>query len=188
MFYQNNHKIVMVKNGMSKVLVSSENLPLFIDKASGEAFADCQRPNFKKFVDDLKVVPLTDNDFRKFIIQKLYHELVHAQQHMIMRYTEGIGEKEIIKAWTHLVPENEHDETMLNHLVDIQFNSSFWSKTTPLDVKFDKNSDIGKRAYDWLEAIRSYPPADSPEYKTNAIEMDAYKRSYDYIAKNFGGY
>ena len=96
--FDNNHKVVMVKNGMYKLLTSpNDNMPLFIDKTNGEQFVNAQRPQFQKIVDDLKLVSMTDDDFRKFVIHKMYHELIHAQQHMIMRSTEGIGEKEIEK-------------------------------------------------------------------------------------------
>lgn len=187
--FDNNHKVVMVKNGMYKLLTSpNDNMPLFIDKTNGEQFVNAQRPQFQKIVDDLKLVSMTDDDFRKFVIHKMYHELIHAQQHMIMRSTEGIGEKEIIKAWTHLKPENEADEKKLAEITEDIYKNSYWNNKTPTTQKHTKDSEIGKLAYVWLDAVRKYPPVDSPEYKTNALEADAFKRSYEYLTKNFGPY
>ncbi len=187
--FDNNHKVVMVKNGMYKLLTSpNDNMPLFIDKTLGEQFVNANKEHFKKIVDDLKLVSMTDNDFRKFIIHKMYHELIHAQQHMIMRSTEGIGEKEIIKAWTHLAPENEADIQKLNEITENIYKNSYWANKPSTQQVHKKDSDIGKIAHIWLEAVRHYPPVDSPEYTINALESDAFKRSYEYLTKNFGAY
>lgn len=187
--FDNNHKVVMVKNGMYKNLTSpKDNMPLFIDKNLGEQFISANEAQFKKIVDGLKLIPMTDNDFRKFIIHKMYHELIHAQQHMIMRSTEGIGEKEIIKAWTHLAPKNEADVEKLNKITENIYNNSFWTNKKPTQPTHKKDSEIGKLAYIWLDAVKKYPPVDSPEYTSNAIEADAFKRSYEYLVKNFGPY
>lgn len=187
--FDNNYKVVMVKNGMYKNLTSPNcNMPLFINKSSGEKFVEAQRPHFKKFVDDIILIPMTENDIRKFVIHKMYHELIHAQQHMIMRSTEGIGEKEVIKAWTHLIPENDKDVKELNDVTEKIYKDSFWSNKPATKAKYKKDSEMGKLAYAWLEAVRKYPPPDSPEYNTNAIEVDAFKRSYQYLVKTLGSY
>lgn len=188
-FFANDHKVVMVKNGMYKLLTSpKDNMPLFIDKKNGEQFVKANKAQFKQIVDDLKLVPMTDADTRKFIIHKIYHELIHAQQHMIMRETEGIGEKEIIKAWTHINPKSNSDTKRLDRITERNFKNSFWANKPETVQKHKKNSEIGDLAYKWLEAVRNYPPVDSPEYTTNAIEADAFKRSYEMLVKNFGPY
>ena len=182
-------KVVMVKNGRYKTLTTPKiDMPMFADKASCEMVANANRAAFKTFVDDLKVVSMTDDDYRKFVIHKLYHELIHAQQHMYMRSTEGIGEKEIIKAWTHLRPKNSLGEKQLAEITEKEFKNSYWSGKTPTAQKYTKDSATGKLAYTFLEAVRNYPPVGTPEYHNNALEVDAYKRSYEYLVKRFGGY
>jgi hypothetical protein len=107
---------------------------------------------------------------------------------MIMRSTEGIGEKEITKAWTHIKPQNEAEEKKLVELTENIHKNSFWADKTPTPQKFTKGSETGKLAYTFLEAVRNYPPVGSPEYHNNPLEADAYKRSYEYLEKNFGSY
>lgn len=187
--FDNDHKVVMVKNGMYKIMMNNhQSMPLFTNKALGEEFVKMYKPQFQKVVDDLKLVSMTDDDFRKFVVHKMYHELIHAQQHMMMRSTEGIGEKEVIKAWTHLLPENEADVKKLDEITENIYKNSYWANKTSTPQRIKKDSDAGKLAYTWLDAVRKYPPVDSPEYMTNAIEADAYKRSYEYLVKNFGPY
>lgn len=182
-------KVVMVKNGRYLTLVAPQiGMPMFADKASCEMVANANRKNIKKIADDVKVVSMTDDDYKKFVIHKLYHELIHAQQHMIMRSTEGIGEKEITKAWTHIKPKNEAEEKKLTELTEKLHKDSYWADKTPTVQKHSKDSEQGKLAYTFLEAVRNYPPVGSPEYHSNALEADAYKRSYEYLTKNFGSY
>lgn len=182
-------KVVMVKNGRYLTLVAPQiGMPMFADKASCEMVANANRKNIKMIADDVKVVSITDDDYKKFVIHKLYHELIHAQQHMIMRSTEGIGEKEITKAWTHIKPKNEAEEKKLAELTEKLYKDSYWADKTPTVQKHSKDSETGKLAYTLLEAVRNYPPVGSPEYHSNALEVDAYKRSYEYLSKNFGSY
>ena len=182
-------KVVMVKNGRYLTLVAPQiGMPMFADKASCEMVANANRKNIKMIADDVKVVSITDDDYKKFVIHKLYHELIHAQQHMIMRSTEGIGEKEITKAWTHIKPKNEAEEKKLAELTEKLHKDSYWADKTPTVQKHSKDSEQGKLAYTLLEAVRNYPPVGSPEYHNNALEVDAYKRSYEYLTKNFGSY
>ena len=92
-------KIVGIKDGKRIVLISpSVKLPLFVDKQSADAFIKMQSQHGNMGFDELIAEPLTPKEQKKFIVQKISHEMVHAQQHMIMRQTEGIGEKEVYKA------------------------------------------------------------------------------------------
>lgn len=182
-------KVVMVKNGKYLTLVAPQiGMPMFGDQVSCEMVANANRAAVKAFADDIKVVSMTDDDYRKFVIHKLYHELIHAQQHMIMRQTEGIGEKEIVKAWTHIKPKNAAEEKKLEEITENTFKNTYWVDRTPTVQKHSKDSDVGKLAYTFLEAVRNYPPVGSPEYHNNALEVDAYKRSYEYLDKNLGSY
>ena len=182
-------KVVGIKNGKKVVLTSPKNkLPLIADKNSAEKFVE----QYSKFgnlgFDQLVVEPVTEEDQRKLIIQKIVHEVVHAQQHMILRQTEGIGEKEIFKAWTHEKPKNLIESALLDLKVNSQRGQSYWADEPDTEKTVPANSPKGALAKIWLEAIRNYPPYDSPEYERNAIEVDAYERSAQYVKNNYGGW
>ena len=184
-----NTKIVGIKDGKRTILISpSVKLPLFVNKEMASQFIEHHSRNGNLGFDQLIAEPVTDEEQRKLIIQKIYHEVVHAQQHMIMRKTEGIGAKEITKAWTHAKPSNLIERVMLNNRVEKLHENSFWANEETDKKTIDKYTDLGKLAYVWLEGIRNYPAVDSDEYTKNPIELDAYNRSYEYINKKFGGW
>ena len=131
-------------------------------------------------------VSYKEEEQKKFVIQKLAHEVIHAQQHMIMRQTEGIGEKEIIKAWTHEKPKNMIDRAILGYKVQALYNKSYWAKKPETEKKVPSNSSSSIIAHIWLEAVRNYPPVNSPAYERNAIEVDAYDRSAQYLKTKYG--
>ena len=180
-------KIVGIKDGKRTVITSPKNkLPLFIDKKTAQisVFALSKQGNLG--FDRLIIEPLTEDEKKKFIVQKIAHEVIHAQQHMIMRQTEGIGEKEILAAWTHVKPQNMIDKAILGYKVNDMFNKSYWADKPETERTISPDSEMGKKAKDWLEAVRNYPRVDSPEYEKNAIEVDAYNRSAEYADKKFG--
>ncbi len=182
-------KIVGIKNGKRTVLTSpSVKLPLFVDKKSAEEFLKLHSQNGNLGFDQLVAEPVTENEQRKFISQKLAHEIIHSQQHMILRQTEGIGEKEVLKAWSHYKPQNLIDNYILNHFIEKQYSNSYWANQEPTEQKIPKESKTAQIAHVWLEAIRNYPPVESPEYLRNPIEMDAYIRSAQYADKKFGAW
>lgn len=183
-----NLKIVGIKNSKKETLVSpNEQLPLIVNKDNANLFLEVQAKKGNLGFDKLIAEPTSIDDRKKLILQKIYHELIHAQQHMIMRQTEGIGTKEIIKAWTHKQPKNVLEEYLLDIQANKQYNSSVWVQSQT-NTKYHKDSLSGQIAKKWLEAIRNYPPIDSPEYTKNPIESDAYNRSAEYIKRNFGGW
>lgn len=107
-------KIVGIKDGKRTVLVSPKvKLPLFVDKKSADDFLKLHSQHGNLGFDSLVAEPLTEEEKKKLVIQKIAHEVVHAQQHMIMRQTEGIGEKEVLKAWIHEKPQNMIDKAIL---------------------------------------------------------------------------
>jgi len=182
-------KIVGIKNGKRTVLVSPiVKLPLFVDKKSAEEFVKMQSQNGNLGFDQLIAEPVTENEQRKFITQKVSHEIIHSQQHMIIRKTEGMGEKEIIKAWTHEKPKNLIENYILNLKTENLFNKSYWKNQPKTEQQIKKDSPAGYLAKTWLEAIRNYPPVDSPEYTKNPIEVDAYMRSAQYAARKYGAW
>lgn len=182
-------KIVGIKDGKRTVLTSPKNkLPLFVSKqmAQMSVFALAKQGNLG--YDKLVIEPLTEQEHKKFVVQKIAHEVIHAQQHMVMRQTEGIGEKEVIKAWTHDKPQNMIDKAILGYKTDYLFNKSYWADKPETEKTITADSELGKQAKEWLEAVRNYPKVDSPEYEKNAIEIDAYNRSAEYADKKFGNW
>ncbi len=180
-------KIVGIKDGKRTVLTSPKNkLPLFVSKQMALVSVAALAKNGNLGYDKLIIEPLTEDEHKKFIVQKIAHEVVHAQQHMVMRQTEGIGEKEIIAAWTHAKPQNMIDKAILGFKVKDMFDKSYWADKPETEKTISPDSEMGQKAKEWLEAVRNYPKVDSPEYEKNAIEVDAYNRSAEYADKKFG--
>lgn len=171
-------KIVGIKGNKRIPLISpKEKLPLFVTEDMGKDFVKNNKFGFDKLV----VEDVTPSEHKKFIIQKLAHECVHAKQHQILRETEGIGDKEIIKAWTHLKPENLAEENFLNQKVDEMYQTSPWSKLPKPETKYTKDSHVYSKSMSLLNAIRYYPPVTSPEYTQNALEREAFDVSAQYV-------
>jgi len=182
-------KIVGIKDGKRTVLTSpSVKLPLFIDKKNAENFLTLHSQHGNLGFDKLVAEPVTEDDKRKFIAQKVAHEIIHSQQHMIMRKTEGIGEKEVIKAWTHGKPKNMIENYLLNLQTEKMYNNSYWKTQPETEQSIKQNSPASALAKIWLEAVRNYPPVDSPEYTQNPIERDAYIRSAQYVYNKYGAW
>ena len=180
-------KIVGIKDGKRMTLVSpTVKLPLFVSKESAEQFIKMHSQNGNLGFDQLVAEPITEDEHRKFIVQKLAHEVIHAQQHMLMRQSEKIGEKEIIKAWTHKIPKNTIDDFWLNVDVANKYKESYWMDKQETQKTIKSGSVADAITGVWLEAIRNYPKVGSDEYEKNPIEVDAYNRSADYVAKNYG--
>lgn len=170
-----NKKIVGVKNGKKIPLISpKDKLPLFINKDTADMFVDMHNKNGSLGFDKLIVEDVTPKEHKKFIIQKIAHECVHAKQHQTLRETEGIGDKEIIKAWTHIKPKNMIEEESLNKYVDQIYQTTPWAKLGDPEVKYTKGSPVYQKALGLLEAIRNYPPVTSPLYTSNQLEREAF--------------
>ena len=182
-------KILGVKNGIKKQILSpSDGIPLFIKDSLAQPFIEMHNRNGSLGYEKLITEPLSDEDKRKFTILKLNHELVHAQQHMIMRQTEGIGTKKILQAWVHLKPAtNLVAQKQIDNQTNEYLKKTFWADKSD-NIKIPKNSPAAAMAYIWLDAVQNYPPVDSPEYKKNALENHAYQQSYQYIVKNYNGW
>ena len=182
-------KIVGIKDGKRTVIASPKNrLPLFVNRQMAMLSVAALSKQGNLGFDRLEIEPLTEQEHKKFIVQKISHEVIHAQQHMYMRQTEGIGEKEVLKAWTHAKPQNMIDKAILGFKVNDMYNKSYWADKPETEKKYSPDSPQGMLAKIWLEAVRNYPRVDSPEYEKNAIEVDAYNRSADYADKKFGNW
>ena len=180
-------KIVGIKDGKRTVLVSPKvKLPLFVDNKSANEFIKLHSQHGNLGFDELVAEPLSEEEKKKLVIQKIAHEVIHAQQHMIMRQTEGIGEKEIIKAWTHQKPKNMIDRAILGFKVRDLYNKSVWGDMPETEKTIPNGSPKSVMAHIWLEAVRNYPPVNSPAYEKNPIEVDAYERSAQYLKQKYG--
>ena len=181
------YKIVGVKNGKKSVLVSPQSgIPLFADKALADTFIKNAASNRNYGYDSIEIVPTTQEDKKRYVVQKVCHELIHAQQHMILRQTEGVGEKGIIKAWTHLNANTPEEKQKLDNITEQIYKTSFWADKPLTPIQIKRDNLIGMLAMNWLESIKNYPPVDSPLYNRCAIEVDAYRRSADYVYKKYG--
>ncbi len=177
-----NKKIVGVKNGKKIPLVSpKDKLPLFINEDIAVQFVDMHNKNGSLGFDKLIVEDVTPKEHRRFIIQKIAHECVHAKQHQILRETEGIGDKEIIKAWTHQKPKNMIEEEALNKYVEQRYQTTPWAKIGQAGVKYTKDSQVYQNAMVLLDAIRNYPPVTSPLYTSNPLEREAFEVAAMYV-------
>lgn len=83
------YKVVGTKNG-EKITVTSpkEKLPLYGPKDMVENILNIQSKHGNLGFDKLEMEPVTDEDNRNYLKQQIFHEVVHAQQHMFMRKTE----------------------------------------------------------------------------------------------------
>ena len=173
-----NKKVPLVdSNSYLPLIASKDILGNFLKKAS-------ESNNYG--YNSIYIIPSTTKDKKRFILQKIVHELIHAQQHMILRQTEGIGEKEILKAWLHHTPKSSNDTQIRDILIE-KFKTSFWCNKITKLPKISKYSPQGLLAYKWLSAIKNYPVSiATPEYYSNEIEKDAYKRSAEYVQSVFG--
>ena len=93
----------------------------------------------------------------------------------------------VLKACFHRRPRNSSDLKRLNQLARDKFNESFWAKQAPTPVKFQRYSDMGLLASQWLEAVIDYSANIlSYDYLYNELEQDAYLRSSKYMEMLYG--
>lgn len=174
-------KIIGVKDGKKIPLVSpKEKLPLFINNEIAKQFVDTHNKNGSLGFDKLIVEDVTPKEHKKFIIQKIAHECVHAKQHQILRETEGVDDKTIIKAWTHAKPKNMIEEQSLNNFVEKKYQTTPWANIEKPEVKHKKGSPTYQKAMIYLNAIQNYPPVTSPLYTINPLEREAFDISAMY--------
>lgn len=178
----NDKKIIGIKDGKKYPLVSpKDKLPLFINKNTATQFVELQNKNGSLGFDKLIFEDVTPKEHKKFIIQKIAHECVHAKQHQMLRETEGIGDKEIIKAWTHAKPKSIEEENSLNKYVEQKYQTTPWAKFEKPEIKYKKGSPEHQKALILLDAIRNYPPVDSPLYTSNPLEREAFDLAAMYV-------
>ncbi len=181
-----NYKIIGIKGDEKEILVDTKTMvPLFINKSIAGLVVKNPKNAVVKGYDKLIAEPITEDEQRKLFIMKLRHELVHAKQHMIMRQTEGIGAKAVIKAWRHIPPNNSTPKYIMDQIINAQYQKSYWADKPDI-IKYKKSSPTGDYAIKCLDAVQNYPPVVSPLYTSNFIEAEAYRESNDYITKLYG--
>lgn len=186
-FYVNQFKLYGIKNGIkTPIIIPGAKALAMGPKELIEKLA--QKLSANKAFDEYTVEPATKKDIQKYISQNIFHELLHAKQHEIMRKTEGIGAENIIKnsGINHIDPasvESYKKFQATNYL------NSPWVNLKHEENKIKKDSPMGKLAYKFFEAKKNYVsnPA-SKEYKENLLEKDAYDNSFAFIIKTFGEY
>ncbi len=182
------YKIMGVKDEKKETMVDPKTMtPLFINKAIAGLVVKNPQNAVVKGYDKLIAEPVSDEEQRKLFLMKLRHELVHARQHMIMRQSEGIGAKAVVKAWQHFPPNGGAPKYIIDQLVNSYYRKSYWADK-PDEIKYKKHSPEGEYAAKCLDAIQNYPPVASPLYNTNFIELEAYKNSSDYILEKYGNW
>lgn len=121
------------------------------------------------------------------------HELLHAEQTYAVIQTYGIDayiSALKTRAMNLLAKNSEYKNyspDKLRQIVDKEIDTDFIKKAFSGAInspKIDKNSELGKKAKEYLDATANYVPPEkdgifvtaSKEYKTNLLEVEAYKK------------
>lgn len=180
-----NTKIIGIKNGKATLLTSpTEKLPLFVDRKSAQAFVNKQALADNMGFDKLVIAPVTRDEHRKFIIQKIAHEIIHSQQHMIMRKSDSVGSKEIIKAWNKERVENPFLRAYYNFRIYFAYTKKALEKES-IATKTLANDEIAKK---FLCAVQEYGHFGAKNYFQNTLETDANERAAAYITNKYGAW
>ena len=182
------YKIIGILDGEKEILVEPKTMtPLFTSKAIAGLVVNNPKNAVLKGYDKLVAEPVTDEEQRKLFLMKLRHELIHAKQHMIMRQTEGIGAKAVIKAWAHIPAGDKTPKYILDQIIHSKYKQSFWVNIED-NIKYKTGTPEAEYASKCLNAVQNYPPVASSLYNSNFIEVEAYREANKYITENFGGW
>lgn len=181
-------KIVGIKNGKETIITSSEKLPLFVDKISADNFVKKHSLNGNLGYDKLIAKPVTEKEHRKFILQKIAHEVIHSQQHMIMRRSKAVGARAIIRAWDGYKPKNLFQKIKYEIKLYLDYRRSVWGKFESKINNQTNDELVNKVAEKLLNAIKNYGEINSKEYFRNLLEKDANERAADYIKQKYGAW
>ena len=178
-------KLYGIKDGVKSLQIDTKNVPVIVNQKIANILTSSPQAAKNKGLDTIVAEPASKEDQKKLFLQKLYHELIHAKQHMIMRQTDGIGAKQVIQAWRHLPKNAPIPSIIVNQSLENIYQKSFW-KNNATPIKFSENSEKGVLAYKYLNAVQNYAPVDSPEYDKNLLELEAYQKSSEYIIEKYG--
>ena len=169
-----NHKIIRkTKDGEETLISNVTKFPIFLTKEEAQNYINL---NLGKNTYSTK--PITPKEQRKFILQKITHEIIKAQQCMLIRQVDKIGDVGIIQAGiqSKTIQKAKQKEACARYLL----GNTFWNKhKTTQEISLD--TPIGRQALIWLDSIENPHPLSS-------IERDAHQRSYNYILAKFGNY
>lgn len=183
--YTGDQAFIMMEKGGKTAPFANNGMKVVVPTTSAARFVE--KMNAKNNGIVYSVQKATDEDLKKVIEQTMYHELVHAQQHEVMRRTEGIGAEKLI------INKGINNETLSPvqkaqreaYYKDV-FKNSPWAELTQEEAKIPKNSKWGKFGCALYEAAKDYTSdVRSPKYASNLLEKDAYKRALEYIVKRF---
>lgn len=164
------YKVVDKRNG--KTLISSySQMPLFLTKEEVIEYRN------SRLSSNCAIIPITPQEQRKYILHKIAHEVVKTQQFMIMRQTQRIGDKGIIKAQNH--SDIIKRAGQLDNYASYLHSSTFWKNhQTPQTISM--NCPVGQQALIWLCSLE--------DAAFGSCQKDANQRAYNYINATFGGY
>lgn len=179
-------KIVGIKDGKETILTSSEALPLFVDKISANNFIKKHAKDGNLGYDKLVAKPVTVAEHKKFILQKIAHEVIHSQQHMIMRRSKAVGARAIIRAWDEYKPKNIFQRIKYEIKLYLDYKKSVWGKFESENSNQTNNKTVNEVAEKLLNAVKEYGAVNSEDYFQNFLEKDANERSADFIRQKYG--
>ena len=181
-------KIYAIKDGVKSLQTDDKTgVPMMTSKLIAAYL--CHTPEAAKNVgvDKLIAEPASNDDIKKLFIQKLYHELVHAKQHMVMRQTEELGVKAILKAWGRSNNKPRVPGAIENMRIEQAYKHSYWADKD-VKGKYAYDSEMGEYAQKCINAIENYSAVDTDEYEKNFIEVEAYKDSKNYVVEHYGAW
>jgi len=164
------YKVVDKRNG--RTLISSySQMPLFLTKEEAIEYKN------SRLSSNCAIIPITPQEQRKYILHKIAHEVVKTQQFMIMRQTERIGDKGILKAQNH--SDIIKRAGQLDNYATYLCSGTFWKNhETPQTIS--KDCTIGQQALIWLCSLE--------DAAFDACQKDANQRASNYIKSTFGWY
>lgn len=165
------HKIIDKRTNRT-VISSFNQMPLFFSKQEAVEYVNSNLSS------NYIIKPTTIKEQRKFILHKIAHEVIKAQQYMIMRQTQKIGDIGILKAKNH--SEIIKRAGQLDNYATYLHSNTFWNThQTPQTISMD--CSIGRQALIWLDSIEHDLPM-------GTMQNDANLRAYNYIVAKSGEY
>ena len=136
-----------------------------------------------------KIVPLSDDDKRKYIIFVLAHELRHALQAQIINRSEGLGMYNLLKEKDMQEAGNLIERKLTELNFDKKYRTLEWSKY-PQTVIYEKGSKKWEIGNEFYKASLNYtdPNQNALEYHLNLTEADANNSAEKYLDKDYNGF
>jgi len=171
---------------MYKITVDSTTAPFYGDIKNLSKFAAMMNEKANTVIE-----PITLDEAKKFYELALVHELRHAKQYDLMRRTEGIGIQGIINA-EKTGNANAKLGSFLDKFGEATNSYAFWFKLKDDENQIKKDSEEGKLAYKFREALENTDSIaivksnGGDAYQSNGLEQDAFEFSEKYMADKYG--